>query len=177
MIAIDTRLVPLEGKKKEAMQSWRDLFLADSPPADFLAFCKECVDQNLILPIGSKLYDFEDQLLVVNKFNDWVNKETGMYPGDAFEDSHESWKHIIRYYAVDLPKAEIFIQKLEDMSADFSVKKFWLQNNWHFYTNYSTVDFDQEITSFTFVDHSSLWDISWPSPIVAYHFDQSNLGE
>ena len=77
----------------------------------------------------------------------------------------------MRYYAVDLSKAKLFIQKIEDMSANFSLKKFWHQNKFDFPVEYSTVDFAEEFTLCEWVNTpcAKLWGTSWPSHDTAYN--------
>lgn len=142
MIAIDTRIQPFENQQQEAIKNWQDIFLADSQ-TELLAFLQECVDQNLILnSIG------------------WTDPTV-----EYNYDEHNT----IRYYSTDLPKAELFIQKLTDMSANFSLKKFWAQNKFDFTVEWSTVDFDTETTEFEVVNTplGEIWGVSFPTPYMA----------
>ena len=153
MIAIDTRIQPFEGQEIEADKNWQDIFLADSQP-ELIAFFQECVDQNLILnSVG------------------W-----SQLPEEKYNyDNHST----VRYYSVDLEKAEVFKQKLEDMAATFSLKKFWSENKFDFIIEQSLVDFDQEMIAFDAVNSelSEVWGTGFPSYQIAYSASNNNESE
>ncbi len=170
MIAIDTALVPFEYQMKAAKKNWQNIFLSDAPMPELLKFCQDCVDQNLVLNLVTRLRHNKDQLLVLSESCSnltWMTMD-----GIIHEDvsTNAPWQYIVRYYAIDLSKAKLFIQKIEDMSANFSLKKFWHQNKFDFSVKYSTVDFNTEITSFEWVNTpcAKIWGHSWPANDVAY---------
>ncbi len=138
VIGIDTRIEPFENQQQEAIKNWQDIFLADSQP-EILAFLQECINQNLILNVIG-----------------WTESST-----EYDYDTHGT----MRYYSIDLQKAKIFIQKLEDMSAKFSLKKFWAQNKFDFTVEWSTVDFDTESTTFEVVNtqRAEIWGFAFPA--------------
>ena len=144
MIAIDTRIQPFEGQEIEADKNYQNIFLSESQP-DLVAFMQECLDQELVL--NSAGYSAQE-----NYYN--------------FDDHG-----IIRYYAIDLEKAESFIAKLTDMSANFSVKKFWAENKFNFFVEHSTVNFDAEHIAFEVVDASTsqVWGTNFPNHQIAYY--------
>ena len=172
MYAIDTKLKPFEYQKKAAKKNWQNIFLADSPPPELVTFCQECVDQNLVLNLVTRLKQDQDQLLVLSECSNkltWMTID-GVIKTDEDFSKNEPWQYIVRYYAVDLLKAKLFIQKIEDMSANFSLKKFWHQNKFDFPVEYSTVDFVTEFTTCEWVNTpcAKLWGTSWPSDDIAY---------
>lgn len=169
MYAIDTKLMPFKYQKKTAKKNWQNIFLADSPLPELLTFCQECVDQNLVLNLVTRLKYDKGQLIILSENLTWVTMD-GIIKIDEDFSNNEPWQYIVRYYAVDLSKAKLFVQKIEDMSANFSLKKFWHQNKFDFSVEYSTVDFATEITSFEWVNIpcAEIWGISWPSAQIAY---------
>ena len=161
MIAIDTKLVPFEFQKRTASKNWQNIFTADAPPPELLSFYQECVDQNLVLNFATSLFPIKDRVLVLSE--SWMTLDSLLDIDQNFLHI-EPWQILIRYYSVDLHKAKLFIQKIEDMSADFSLKKFWYKNKFDFSVEYKTVDFTKEITSYELVNtpNAEIWGLSWP---------------
>lgn len=140
MIAIDTEIRCFDGLEIEANKNWQKIFLASGQP-DLVKFFQDCLDQDLII---NMVHHIESASLVYDF------------------DKHA----VIRYYSVDQPRAEIFTQKLEDMTADFSLKKFWFENKFHFFTSITAVDFETQIPEYTVVNSAlgEVWSTSFPAP-------------
>ena len=170
MYAIDTKLQPFEYQKKAAKKNWQHIFLADSPLPELLAFCQECIDQNLVLNLVTRLRYDKGQLLVLpdNQLT-WMTMDGILHTDEDFSKT-EPWQFLVRYYAVDLLKTKLFIQKIEDMSANFSLKKFWHQNKFDFSVEYKTVDFATEFTTCEWINlpRGKVGGIVWPSDEIAY---------
>jgi hypothetical protein len=146
VIAIDTSIEPFVGQERQAIKHWQNVFLADSQP-ELVAFFQQCVDENLI-------------------FNTLQHNEPAIIHCDY--DLH----HTMRYYSADTSKAEAFKQKLEDMSANFSLKKFWANNKFNLTVELSTVDYDTQSPQFDVVNTtlSTVWGINFPDRKIAQPF-------
>ena len=70
------------------------------------------------------------------------------------------------YYSTTLENAQAFQQVVEDMSADFSLKKFWQDCGLALTVDITEIDFDSLPDLYTLidVDTGELWEISFPLP-------------
>lgn len=141
MIAIETFMQPIAGFEAEAEENFIKFCLTTHP--DIFDFFVDCLDQNLIL----------------NTVH-WT-------PVDWYHPVHPWIYSLARYYAVDMPKAEQFRKKFQDLSADFSIKKYWYQNKFDITCDLSEVDFSQETPEFEIINKETgaLWDIVFPTVV------------
>jgi hypothetical protein len=68
------------------------------------------------------------------------------------------------YYSTTLENAQAFQQVVEDMSADFSLKKFWHNCGLALTVDITEIDFDSlpDLYTLVDVDTGELWEISFP---------------
>lgn len=138
MIAIDTFLQPRVGHESKAEQNFIKFCRSTHPK--IVDFYWHCVHQNLIL----------------NRFY-WQ-------PVDWNHPVHPCMQSLIRYYAIDMAKAQQFQLLHDDLSAEFSLKKFWMQNQFDITCELKAVDFDGETPQYEVVDTNKkvFWGIQFP---------------
>jgi hypothetical protein len=139
MIAIDTFMQPMPGFEDEAEENFIEFCSTTHP--DIFEFLLDCVDQNLIL---NTLY--------------WE-------PLDWRHPVHPWICSLTRYYSIDRAKAELFLEKFRDMSADFSLQQFWNQRKFVIAFDLTEVDFEQETPEYEVVNRATgaLWDLEFPT--------------
>jgi hypothetical protein len=142
MIQIDVTMVPTIDSVENSFEC--HVQFINLRYREIFAFFQDCLDQNLIL----NLTDY----VLENDQTDQSDRTT--------------------YYSTTMENAQAFEQKFQDLTADFSMRKFWNQAGFETTTSIKEIDFNsvgyltapdtQVKVQVVNTDHSEIWGISFP---------------
>jgi hypothetical protein len=117
MIAIDVTMVPVGAGASIQDEYTIPLFIKEH--VKIMAFFQDCVDQSLILN------------LIVN----WLDQ--------PIADQTFDTTSVTTYFSLDMEKALLFEQKFQNVTAEFSMKKFWNQSGLDTTIAFREINLDQ----------------------------------